>query len=313
MVESDRRTVTRSGFDAEKPATAEIIYGMPAREYHADAAGPLLSQSLATLCDTRSAKHAWQAHPLLGGAGQWEYEPSKDDGTLIHSLVLEPDSTDIYEIDTSTITTKGGSVAKSPLSTTEGKAIQAAALASGKIPVLSEKLAIYKYKAKALRQRFEEQGFAFTGKSEVVIYWTEETPFGLLRCRARIDHLIVTTDSIEIYDVKTSQDASSLGQSRSCWEYGYDIQHASYTRAVGAVFPEMLGRIHMNFLFCELEKPYAVNPAPLDSEFQRIGEHRWERSRDRWAKCLRSGNWESYQSKPIAAPAWAKQREMGEE
>lgn len=291
----------RNGFDPDKAAPAEIVYDMSPREYHSDAAGPRLSQSLATLCDKRSPKHAWQAHPLLGGAGQWEYEPSDDDGTIVHSLLLEPETEQVQELPFDAFRSN------------EAKAAKLACLAAGHVPLAQGKLGAYQYKAKALRQRFEEQGFEFSGKSEVVIYWTEETPSGPLRCRARIDHLIVTTDSIEIYDVKTSADASSLGQSRSCWEYGYDIQHAAYVRAVGAKFPEMLGRIRMHFLFCELDKPYAVNPAPLDSEFMRIGEHRWERARNRWAKCLRSGDWNMYEPRPIVAPAWAKQREMGED
>lgn len=299
---SERKLVgARGGFDLKEPAPAEIIYRMPAREYHSDAGGPRLSQSLATRCDTRSPKHAWQDHPLLGGAGQWEYEPSDDDGSIVHSLLLEPETEHVQELPFDAFRSN------------ESKAAKAACLAAGHVPLATGKLAIYQYKAKALRQRFEAEGLAFTGRSEVVIYWTEETPSGLLRCRARIDHLIVTTDSIEIWDVKTSADASEFGQSRSCWEYGYDIQHAAYVRAVGARFPEMLGRIRMKFLFCELEKPYAVNPAPLDSEFIRIGEHRWERARNRWAECLKSGKWEGYRSKPIAAPPWAKQREMGEE
>lgn len=292
---------------------ASIRYDMPAAEYHADADGPRLSQSLATVAVTKSMRHVHQIHPLLGSrppAGErWEFEPDTSDGTIIHALVLEPDSNIIREIDPSSIRTKDGKVAKSPFATEEGKAIRDAALAEGRIPLLSEALGVYKYKAKALRSRFYDEGEALDGRSEVVIYWNEETPSGPVRCRTRIDHLIVAPERILIRDLKTSKDASPNQLRSSCYEYGYDIQRAANIRAVEAVFPDYVGRVDFSFLFGELEKPYVVNVCRLDAEFSRMGEVRWERGRDMWAECLKKNHWPGYPGTELAPPGWALARE----
>ncbi len=301
-----------TGFDDyADDAACSIHYDMPAREYHSDADGPRLSQSLATVCTNESPLHAWQQHPLLG-ARPYIYEPNTDDGTLIHSLVLEPDSNQIEEIDPSTILTKDGSVAKSPFGTEHGKRLRAQALAAGKIPILPDQLGAFRYKARAVRSRLADQGVTFDGDSEVVIYWSEDTPFGPVRCRCRLDHLLVTANSAIIIDLKSTQGAHPRELKATCWRHGYDIQQAAYVRAVEKRFPSLAGRVGFIFAFVELEKPYAVNPVRLSSEFARMGEIRWERGRDRWAECLRNDRWVGYTGGTIDAPAWAAAQEMGE-
>lgn len=284
-----------------------IIYDMSAADYHSDKDGPRLSQSLATLCVNQSPLHAWNAHPLLG-ARPFTYEPSDDDGTIIHALVLEPDNEQIHEMATFN---KYGEVV-TDFRTKAAQEERDAALARGQIPILSEKLGAFRYKAKALRSRFEDMGTTFDGESEVVIYWSEETPFGPVRCRCRIDHLFVTAERALIVDLKSTKDAHPRALKRAIWEYGYDIQHAAYTRAVAAAFPELAGRIDMPFAFGELAKPYAVNPIQLSGEFQRLGETRWERGRDRWAKCLYEDRWTAYEGGTLEPPAYAAAQEMGE-
>lgn len=299
-------------FGPDDSAT-RIIYDMPAAKYHGDQDGPRLSQSLATLACLESPMHAYQAHPLLGGkpfGESWSFEPSEDDGTLIHSLVLEPNSNTIQEIDPSTIKTKDGKISKLPFATEEGKLLRAEALANGRIPILTEKLSVFRYKAKAIRSRLEDSGTEFTGDSEVVIYWTEETTFGPVRCRARIDHLIICADRIKIIDIKTCDSAHPKQCMNTAWKLGYDIQRASYVRAVEKAFPDMAGRVDFVLAFGELSKPYAVNALELDGEFARIGEARWERGRDRWAKGLREDHWTGYAGGQLPAPPWAKAEEM---
>ena len=284
----------------------QVIYDMPAHAYHSDADGPRLSQSLATTCVLKTPLHAWQQHPLLGHH-DYVYEPSDSDGTIIHSLILEPDSADIEEIDGSQIKTKGGEPAKLPFSTTEGKALRDAALAAGRIPMLSEKLGAFRYKAAAIRQRFEAHPspVVFSGRSEVTIYWSEETPSGPVRCRARLDHLIVTPERIQIIDLKSTESAAPRDLRASCWRYGYDIQAAAYVRAVEAAFPAYVGRVDFTFAFAELEKPYAVAPVTLNGEFMRLGEQRWERGRDAWQAALEGDNWTGYGGGSLEPPAWA--------
>jgi hypothetical protein len=289
----------------------QVIYDLPAHTYHTDPDGPRLSQSLATTCVLQTPLHAWQKHPLLGNVG-YQYEPSDDDGTIIHSLVLEPDSDAIEEIDGSQIKTKGGEPAKLPFSTTEGKQLRDAALAAGKIPLLSEKLGVFRYKAKAIRQRLESQGVAFSGQSEVTIYWSENTPSGVVRCRARLDHLIVTPGRIKIIDLKSTENAHPQNLRATAWRYGYDIQQAAYRRAVEAAFPDYVGRVDFVFAFCELEKPYATAPITLNGEFARLGEARWVRGRDLWAAALQNDDWGGYVGRSLEPPPWALADDLGE-
>lgn len=295
-------------FCGDKPANAPSIhYAMSAREYHSDADGPRLSQSLATLACTKTVMHAWASHPLLG-AHAWNYEPSEDDGTLIHSLILEPDSESILEVDASAIRTKEGKPAANPFATTEGKALRASALASGKIPILTEKLGAYRYKAKALRVRLADIGVTFDGDSEVVIYWLSNG----VRCRARLDHLTVTPDGIDLTDLKTCDSAHPHDSQRTAWLKGYDIQRAAYVEAVEALFPDYVGRVRYRLALCELDKPYAANAIEFSPEFCRVGELRWARGRERWKAALERDEWTGYTGAVIDVPAWAKTQEMGE-
>lgn len=293
---------------------AQLIPGMSARAYHLDADGPRLSQSLATVCVNQSALHAWAKHPLLGAGPA--YETSTDDGTIVHALILEPDSNAILEVDPSSIKTKGGEAAKSPFSTTEGKAIKAQALADGRIPMLSDVLGASKYKANAVRQRLASHPVTPVlfedGQAEVVIYWNEETPSGLVRCRARLDYLQVREDGVRIIDLKTTGSAHPRDLKATAWRFGYDIQGAAYERAVTALYPQFAGRVETVFAFVETDKPYAVNPITLSGEFKRMGDARWERGRDRWAESLARDEWACYQGGTIEPPAWALSEEMGE-
>ena len=305
------RDASFRGMIITKAEPAKVHYGMPASEYHADADGPRLSQSLATLCVQKSPLHAWAAHPQLGAHG-WRYEPSTDDGSLIHSLVLEPGSKDIQRFDLSDYRNKDGSVAQT-MANKEAKADWQALLDAGRTPVMAEKLDAFTYKAKALRQSFEAAGVQFSGASEVVIYWTEQTQHGPVDCRARLDHVIVDDGGVSIIDLKSIEEASKRGITASCWRYGYDIQHAAYVRAAELAWPEHAGRVRMVFAFCELAKPYAVAPTELSGKFARMGEKRWERGRDLWAWGLKNDDWRGYGRGTVEPPGWAEQEEMGDE
>lgn len=294
----------------------QVIYDMPAKTYHADADGPRLSQSLATLCVQRSPLHAWAAHPLLG-AHDWKYFPGEDDGTIVHSLLLEPNGGQIVEVDDSTFKTKSGKPSAGGWRTEEAKELRASIVADGKIPILTNELGAFKYKTTALTQRLESHPrtpVVLNGASEVVIYWTEETPSGPVRCRCRIDHLSgLGGPGLIITDLKTCGSAAPRDLRSVAWNMGYDIQAAAYRRAVAAAFPEYVGRVEVVFAFLELDKPYAVNPVTLNGEFMRLGDARWERGRDLWAAALRDDNWTGFAGGALEPPAWATADDLGAE
>ena len=128
-----------------------------------------------------------------------------------------------------------------------------------------------------------------------------------VRCRSRLDHLIVdeSRHRVVIYDLKTTGCAAMQQVERSCVTWGYDLQHAAYTRAVEASLPHLVGRVEMLFLFAELAPPYQVRLAPLAASMQTLGRHRWERALRIWRECLISNKWPGYDARPVEAPQYA--------
>jgi hypothetical protein len=97
-------------------------------------------------------------------------------------------------------------------------------------------------------------------------------------------------------------------------EYGYDIQGVAYPRALERLEPELVGRVDMLFLFCEIEPPYSVLPARPDGALREIGLQRWLRAAQKWRTCLESGEWPDYADEgPVVleAMAWDITRELG--
>lgn len=264
-------------------------------EYHADPCPtPSLSASLATVMATKSPAHAWLEHPKLGKVEEPE-EGTKatDAGELIHTLMLG-NGRPISIIEAPDFKTK------------KAREDRDVARATGKLPVLAHKLADGVKVAKILTDRLEALKITLDGESEVKIGWQCETDDGeLLLCRSMIDHAFLTEG--RIFDLKTIRSASPKQCSRSAIDYGYDIQWAAYTKAVGALHPHLIGAVDMIFLFCEIEPPYAVTPARPDGMMRELGLARWNRAASTWAKCLRSGEWPGYATDvvPLTVPGWA--------
>jgi hypothetical protein len=270
-------------------------------QYYADPCEvPSLSQSCAKTIVTKSPLHAWTEHPRFG-ANRGESTAAMDEGTLIHRLVLDKGA-DVVIIESDAFRTNAA------------KAARDEAIAAGKIPVLAHKYENAVAIANTLKSNlFTEHGIRLDGESEVAIEWQEEGAEGLVTCRGLMDH--VKIDQGRIYDVKKTASAHPRQCGRSAVEYGYDIQHAAYTRALAKLRPELEGRIDFVFLFMEIEAPYAIVPARLDGVLRELGAQRWDRAVLTWEKCLNSNRWPSYADRivNIEAPQWAITQEMGEQ
>jgi hypothetical protein len=267
--------------------TARIIHCSDA-EYFADSASkvPTLSQSIAHILVTQSPLHAWLRHPKLGNQPE-ESTKATDEGTVLHKLLLGK-GTDVELIDAPDFRTKAAREARD------------AAIAAGKVPMITEKFAEVEVAAAVLRENCAQQGFEFRGDSEVVIEWSE----GNVLCRGRLDHLILN-DGV-ILDVKKTRNANPKYLQRQVMEYGYALQDHVYRRAVEALRPDLVGRVDLVFLFCEIEPPYSVVPARLDGAFREIGGALWKRALHTWERCLAENEWPGYCTSPVVleAPAW---------
>lgn len=268
-----------------------------AAEYHADTAGdrPSLSASIAGTLVSRSPLHAWRQHPRLGNVNR-EPSAAMERGTLVHALVLGTEA-GVEVIEADSFRSKGAQEARD------------AARAAGRIPLLAAEYAEVEAMADAVRTNLRSLGITLDGESEIAVSWEEDSSLGPVLCRGMMDHLVL--DRGLVMDLKTTRDAHPLKCARSMVEYNYDVQWAAYTSAVAALRPDLAGRVEMLFLFVESEPPYCVTPVLPDGSMRELGEMRWGRAVETWARCLAADYWPAYATEPIyvSAPPWALQIE----
>lgn len=280
--------------------TTSISYDITAEQYHADPfAAPSLSASIATVLDRQSPKHAHCLHPKLGGHRRAP-TAALEGGTLIHALLLgEEDKLRIVDVD--------------DWRTKAAKEERAHALALGMVPVKRADFDDASATAEVLTAGFAERGIALKGASEVTVFWTEEADDGtVVQCRARMDHI----DGFSIFDLKSCRSTHPDALVKHVDSYGYAIQRAAYVSALEAALgPRAAGRVSFTFLFFELDAPNDIVPAELSGAFRELGERRWRRAVNLWARCLRDNRWPGHADHTITIepPTWAVTNEMARE
>jgi exodeoxyribonuclease VIII len=137
------------------------------------------------------------------------------------------------------------------------------------------------------------------GHAEQSIYWTDPETGTLCRCRP--DYL---TDDDFCVDLKSTEDASIEGFSKSIANYRYHVQDPFYTDGI----LHATGRRVRGFFFIAVEKtaPYAVQVFKVDDESRELGRAEYMRDLQLYAECERTGNWPAYSERiePIAVPAY---------
>ena len=107
-----------------------------------------------------------------------------------------------------------------------------------------------------------------------------------------------------VVDLKTTQDASLNGFSKSIANYRYAVQAAFYSDILAS-----LGHDVVAFLFIAVEKtaPYAVGVYELDDMSLEIGREQYQRDLDTYRRCVASGEWPAYSNgiEKISLPRWA--------
>lgn len=276
------------------------ILELTADEYHRDelpgVTVPALSSSIASVLDSRSPAHAFAAHPKLGGTSRPPSE-SMDEGTALHSMVLGvgrqvvPLAFDDYR-------------------TKAAKEARDAARAEGSIPLRAKDYDRVAKAANRLRERL--RGFELAGDHEQTLLWVEQADDGTeVQCKAMLD--LVDFRTGRIVDLKSCDDASPRHIERAVEDYGYAIQDHAYRRAFEANRPELAGRVSLTFLFLERSAPFAVTPVTLDGSWRHIGESRWRRAVNTWARCLRAGVWPDYGPALVGPPGYVMAREEARE
>lgn len=137
------------------------------------------------------------------------------------------------------------------------------------------------------------------GGPEVSAWWLDAHTGEPCRCRPdwlRADGVII--------DLKTTEDASPGGFSRSVAKYRYHVQAAFYLDGIRAI----TGQEHQfAFLAAEKTPPYAVGVYVLDYEAVEVGRIAYLRNLETLADCKIRNHWPAYSPKveTLTLPAWA--------
>lgn len=272
---------------------------VPMAHYVSDAISPEPSLSTGIICalDERSALHAWQAHPRLGG-GEGEASKRGEIGSAVHSIVLGGQTIEYVE----QVTRRSGKDKGVPFvpedwATTDAKEARDAIRARGNLPMLPHQRPVIETAAQNLQQALERFG---PGRTEVTMLWQD----GGVWCRGRVDYL--TDDGGYDVDVKTCDNAEQAAWARSTLlGGGYDVQAALRLRG-----HEILGGRTRDFVFVlvELEPPYAVSCVGVSPALRAFGDRKVGRALPIWRRCLDTGKWPSYREDIYWAepPAWAE-------
>jgi hypothetical protein len=135
-------------------------------------------------------------------------------------------------------------------------------------------------------------------ETEVSLFWNE---LGM-RCKARLDGY--NLDSRCLIDIKTTQDASRDGFSKSIANFGYHIQAAWYIDAARAAGFDVEGMV---FVAVEKTAPYGVGVYLIDDASVDEGRRQLARALPLLANCEATNTWPSYDDsvQTISLPRWA--------
>jgi hypothetical protein len=262
---------------------------------------PSLSSSIAKELLEHSPAHAHAMHPRYGAKHN---KPTRatDFGSIAHVLLLG-EGPEIVAVDAKNWQKKA--------------AKQEAAMIreAGGIPVLLHQLEQLELAVAAIRAELDARKIVLDGACEMSVFWTEEAADGtVVQCRGRIDHVRLLDHAALVHDLKSIHSARPDVCARQALEYGYHVQRAAYVRAIEALRPELAGRVEYSLAFFELAPPYAVTPATFDGRFRAMGEMRWRRAVNIWARCQREDRWPAYVRRGDCAvlepPPWALHREI---
>lgn len=278
-----------------------LIYGLDEAIYHADPCPtPSLSSSCAHTLVTQSPKHAHHEHPRLGGNAR---TPTKamDRGAAIDHLLLGG-GRPFHVVHADSWRKKVDQAEKKE------------AIAAGLHPVLPHELETYEAAADGIRAELALLGIDLElGHRQVSAFWIELAEDGTeVPCRARFDHLVVSSAGALLSDLKTVESAAEPDVQRAIDQRDHDIQAVAYERAIAACLSDVAGRVEWRWLFAEHRAPYGCRIARPFGTMRALGEARWQWAVNGWAQCTATGEWPGYPTTPmlVEAKPW-KLREAG--
>ena len=226
-----------------------------------------------------------------------EPTPAMAFGTLVHSMILEPESfSNRYHVIKGDLRTKGAKTEKAKYEEQGITCITQADFA----------------KAAAMDTMVRSHPAAgwllgLPGHSEVSMFWEMPTEDGRTRqCKARADRIAQVGGGEVIIDLKTHSGTVSPAElERTVAKFGYHRQAAWYCDG----YERIAGRPCMGFyfIFISTTAPYLVTAGKMGDEAQAIGWGGCLKAERILHECEESGRWPGYADQliEIDLPAWA--------
>jgi exodeoxyribonuclease VIII len=264
---------------------ATVRFGMPDVDYHAV---PAFSASAARMIAKAPALYREFVNAPEAPS------PAMRFGTLVHAMVLEPDSAaDRYVVAKQFGRTKAE---------VEARQAWTAECESRRLTIVAED-------DWARAQRAAASVMAHPSASrllahmvrEVSVFWTDPE-FGI-PCKARLDawdrrrHIVA--------DLKTCRDASPEGFGKAAWNFGYLMQAAHYRDASVAAYGDPLAAFV--FIAVETERPHLCAAYEVGQQEMEIGAAALRKAKAAYADALQTGIWAGYSQfvEPLSLPGWA--------
>lgn len=136
--------------------------------------------------------------------------------------------------------------------------------------------------------------------NELSVYWTADG----LDCKARIDRLVLDSDSALILDLKTTDSINyDTFRRKIIGDMNYLFQDAWYREGITAAF-----KVPTSFVFVAIERtpPYATALFECSPEMIQEGLAQTSYARQKLAECLKTKQWEApeIKSNVMDLPSW---------
>ena len=265
------------------------IHTIPEREYHRRILGVASKSGLDRLAKSPLQYKTWIEGP------SWDPTPAMALGTALHMAVLEPSSFEkAYAVEpdfgdcrfkenkSKRDAWRDDNAGRRFLGWDDGIAILGMRDSLRRHPLIGHHLE--------------------SAKAEQSLYWVD-TETGI-QCKARVD-LWLPKLRLAL-DVKTTEDASLRGFTRSVASYRYDRQADFYEHGFAAVGEPVE---HFVFLAVEKSPPYECALFTVDQEFLMWVHEETRRLMRTLAECVTFGRWPGYPERiqNVKVPGWAKE------
>lgn len=271
-----------------EPTNAEVIYDMPAAEYHADPCPtPSLSSGIIGILREKSPQSAWARHPKNPLRLPRDQTKDVNFGGLTHALLLRKDEDRVVVVHEADWRKKVAQEQRDE------------AQAAGKTPVLAKDFHAAEYMANAAESFIYSSPLSDVwgqGKSEVTVIWRE----GDVWLKVRFDRL--SADLSTAFDYKTTEDCAPGKWSRQMYSMGYHVQAALYLRGLRA-----LGARNPRFIFLAQERDsHECAFFEADNAGLSVADYQIDKAVETWGECIRTGKFPSYGHRIHVAtcPTW---------